>query len=71
MGKPGQPTAAKPTISKCAATSTTKGYTCTSCSGSTCTHTSSCCNTCTFFFYFIGGVGQDDDHSKYVIPAGD
>jgi len=72
MGKPGQqPAATKPIISKCAATSTTKSCNCTSCSGSTCTHTSSYCSTCTFFFYFIGGVGQDDDPSKYTIPAGD
>jgi len=70
MGKPGQPTAAKPTISKCATTSITKSCTSTSCSGSNCTHNSSCYSTCTFF-YFIGGVDKDDDPSKYAIRAGD
>jgi len=45
--------------------------TCTSCSDSTCTHTSSYCSTYTFFFYFIGGFGQDDDPSKHEILVGD
>jgi len=70
MGKLGQPTVAKPTISKCVATSSTKSCTYTSCSCSTCTHTSSCC-TCTFHFYFIGRVGPNDDTLEYAIPAGD
>jgi len=67
MGKPGQPAAVKPTVSKRAATSTTKSctYTC-----STCTHTCSY-YTCTFLFYFIGRVGQNDDITKYAILAGD
>jgi len=55
-------TTTKPKGSKCADTSpTTKSYTCTSCP-------SSCC---TFVFYFIGGVGEDNDPSKYAIPIED
>jgi len=68
MGKPRQPTAAKPTVSKCIATSSTKSYAYTSCSFSTCTYTNSCC-TCTFLFYFIGRVGQNDDTKEYAIPT--
>jgi len=74
MGKLGQPaTTKKPTGLKYAATSlpTTKSCTyTTSCPSSTCP----CCypsSYCTLIFYFIGGVSQDDDPSKYAILAGD
>jgi len=63
-------TTTKPTGSKCASTflPTTKSCTCISCPNCTCT----CLCThpsfyYTFIFYFIGGVGEDDDPSKYAI----
>jgi len=70
MGKLGQPTTVKPTISKRAATSLTKSCAYTSCTSSTypCCYPSS---YCTLIFYFIRGVSQDDDPSKYAIPTGD
>jgi len=70
MGKLGQPAAAKPKVSERAATCSTKSCAYTNCPCSTCTHTSSY-YTCTFFFHFIGGVGQNDDTLEYAIPAGD
>jgi len=64
--------AAKPTGSKRTASSSpiTKSCSYTTCPSSTCPycHPSS---HCTFILYFIEGVSQDDDPSKYAILVGD